>query len=206
MMFNRLLNGAINWYVQRGLRAYHRYPADKTAVVFIDVQRAFIAAEPALAASLAGLAQLARSRGFLIIHAPTAAHSHIPFPTPAHREIERALSSRTDASEIASTVGPASADVVLPGRQTLSIFGLAEVDALIKARGLEHLILAGPLGDLTLDSSLRDAVQRDLHVTVVSDCVAASSPAALELEVRYTMPRYAHLVTDLQNLGRLSGQ
>jgi nicotinamidase-related amidase len=75
---------------------------------------------------------------------------------------------------------------------------------LIESRGLEHLILAGPLGDLTLDSSLRDAVQRDLHVTVVSDCVAASSAAALELELRYTMPRYAHLVTELEHLERLS--
>ncbi|RWA52274.1 hypothetical protein AU476_18080 [Cupriavidus sp. UYMSc13B] len=94
---------------------------------------------------------------------------------------------------------------MLPSRTTLSIFGRPEVDALIESRGLEHLILAGPLADLTLDSSLRDAVQRDLHVTVVRDCVAASSQAALELEIRYTMPRYAHLVTDLENLGRLSG-
>ena len=93
---------------------------------------------------------------------------------------------------------------MLPRRSTLSIFGLPEVDALIESRGLEHLILAGPLGDLTLDSSLRDAVQRDLHVTVVSDCVAASSAAALELELRYTMPRYAHLVTELEHLERLS--
>lgn len=80
---------------------------------------------------------------------------------------------------------------MLPSRKTLSIFGLPEVDALIESRGLEHLILAGPLADLTLDSSLGDAVQRDLHVTVVSDCVAASSPAALKLELRYTEPRYA---------------
>jgi nicotinamidase-related amidase len=206
MMLNSLLNATINWFVRRGLRPYHHYPADKTAVIFIDVQRAFLSAKPALAASLADLAKLARSRRFLIIHAPTIAHPDIRFPTPAHRVIERALSSGPDAAEIASSVGPVSADVVLPGRKTLSIFGLAELDALIEARGLEHLILAGPLGDLTLDSSLRDAVQRDLHVTVVSDCVAASSPAALELEVRYTMPRYAHLVTDLQNLGRRSGR
>lgn len=204
MMLNRLLNAAINWYVRRGLRAYHHYPADKTAVVFVDAQQAFVAAEPGLAASLAGLAQLARYRGFLIVHATTAARFDIPFPTPAHRAIEQALSSGPDASDIAAIVAPTSADIVLPVRQTLSIFGLAEVDALIAARGIEHLILAGPLGDVTLDSSLRDAVQRDLHVTVVSDCVAASSPAALDLEIRYTMPRYAHLVTDLNALERLS--
>ncbi len=203
-MLNRLLNAATGWYVQRGLRAYHHYPADKTAVVFIDVQDAFIAPEPTLAASLAGLARLARSRRFLVVHAPMTVLSGASFPTPAHREIERSLSSQPEAPNIASAVGLSPSDVVLPRRSTLSIFGLPEVDALIESRGLEHLILAGPLGDLTLDSSLRDAVQRDLHVTVVSDCVAASSAAALELELRYTMPRYAHLVTELEHLERLS--
>lgn len=204
-MLNRLLNAATGWYVQRGLRGYHHYPADKTAVIFIDVQQAFITPEPALAESLAGLALLARSRGFLVIHAPMAVFSQALFPTPAHREIERALSSQPHSPHIASAVGPSPSDIVLPSRTTLSIFGHPEVDALIESRGVEHLILAGPLADLTLDSSLRDAVQRDLHVTVLRDCVAASSPAALELEIRYTMPRYAHLVTDLENLERLSG-
>lgn len=205
-MLNRFLNAAINWYVRRGLRAYHRYPADRTAVVFVDVQRGLMPAEPGLAASLGALAQLARSRGFLVIHAPIATDPQMPFLTPAHREIERGLSGGADAAAIASGVGPSPSDVVLPDRRTLSIFGRPDLDALIAARGLEHLILAGPLGDLTLDSSLRDAVQRDLHVTVVSDCIAASSPAALELEVRHTMPRYAHLVTDLQGLERLSAR
>jgi nicotinamidase-related amidase len=203
-MLNRLLNAATGWYVQRGLRAYHHYPADKTAIVFIDVQDAFIAPESTLAASLAGLARLARSRRFLVVHAPMTVLSGASYPTPAHREIERSLSSQPEAPNIASAVGLSPSDVVLPRRSTLSIFGLPEVDALIESRGLEHLILAGPLGDLTLDSSLRDAVQRDLHVTVVSDCVAASSAAALELELRYTMPRYAHLVTELEHLERLS--
>lgn len=203
-MLNSFLNTAINWTLRRGLRAYHRYPADKTAVVFIDVQNAFLSPDFTPAASFAHLAQLARSRGFLVVHAPIAVNTDRTFSTPAHRDIERALSERLDGPDIASVVGPSSADVVLPARKTLSIFGLPEVDALIASRGLEHLILAGPLGDLTLDSSLRDAVQRDLHVTVISDCVAASSPAALDLEIRYTMPRYAHLVTDMKDFERRS--
>ncbi|MCP1174930.1 isochorismatase family protein [Ralstonia chuxiongensis] len=202
-MLNRLLNAALSWYAQRGLRAYHHYPADKTAVVFVDAQRAFVKPGTVLAESLTGLARLARTRGFLVVHAPMATLSGVSFPTLAHREIERALSVGPDAPDIAPAAELSSSDVLLPKRSTLSIFGLPEVDALIKSRGLEHLILAGPLGDLTLDSSLRDAVQRDLHVTVVSDCVAASSTAALELELRYTMPRYAHLVTGIENLERL---
>ncbi|MDY4377784.1 hypothetical protein SOV92_08040 [Pectobacterium brasiliense] len=67
-----------------------------------------------------------------------------------------------------------------------------------------HLILAWLLADPTLDSSLSDAVQRELHATVMKDCVAASSLAALELTRRYTMPRYAHLIMDVVYLERLS--
>lgn len=203
-MLNRLLNAATTWYVQRGMRANHHYPADKTAVVFVDAQRAFVQPGTTLAKSLTSLVRLARTRGFLVMHAPMGTLSSVSFPTLAHREIERALSAQADAPEIALAAELSSSDVMLPKRSTLSIFGLPEVDALIKSRGLEHLILAGPLGDLTLDSTLRDAVQRDLHVTVVSDCVAASSASALELELRYTMPRYAHLVAGIERLERLS--
>ncbi|EIY5101915.1 cysteine hydrolase [Klebsiella variicola] len=203
-MLNSLLNAATAWYVRRGLRAYHHYPAEKTAVIFIDVQRAFVNPDTNIASSLARLAELARTRGFTVIHAPISDVLSTPFPTPAHSQIVRALASETDSSAIASTVGPSSSDVILPNRKTLSIFALPEIDAIIGSRGIEHLILAGPLADLTLDSSLRDAVQRDLHVTVMKDCVSASSPAALELALRYTMPRYAHLITDVVHLERLS--
>ncbi|KMO33548.1 cysteine hydrolase [Methylobacterium aquaticum] len=204
-MRNSLLNAATGWYVRRGLRTYHRYPADKTAVFLVDVQRAFVGSGQPLSGSLAELARWARSRGFLVVHAPIAVDAGAAFKTPAHRQIERALSTQADAPELASALGPSPDDVVLPARKTLSVFGLPEVDALIEARGLEHLILAGPLADLTVDSSLRDAAQRDLHTTVVSDCLAASTPAALELEVRHTMPRYAHLVTELDDLKRRIG-
>jgi nicotinamidase-related amidase len=203
-MLNSLLNAATGWYVRRGLRAYHHYPANKTAVILIDAQNAFMASRPTLATSLADLVQLAKSRDFLIIHASITTFSGSLFLTPAHAEIERLLLSQPDAADIASAVKPSLPDIILPSRKTLSIFELSELDALIKSRGLEHLILAGPLADITLDSSLRDAVQRDLHVTVVRDCVSASSPAALELEIKYTMPRYAHLVTDLKNLEQLT--
>lgn len=202
-MLNRLLNTATDWYVRRSLRGYHHYPAGKTAVVFVDVQRAFVNPGMPLFGSLAELAQLARSRGFLVIHATITLDADAPFLTPAHHQIEQALLTDATAPDIA--IEPSPGDAVLPARKTLSIFGSPEIDALIQAHGLEHLILAGPLADLTLDSSLRDAAQRDLHTTVVSDCMAASTPAALELEVRYTMPRYAHLVTDLADLTQRTG-
>ena len=201
-MLNRLLNASTGWLVRRGLRSYNHYPADKTAVIFIDVQRAFVGAGQPLADSLAALARLARSRGFLVVHAPIGASAGVTLQTPAHREIDHLLSRHFNAPDIADAVAPVLGDVVLPTRTTLSVFGLPEIDALIAARDIEHVILAGPLGDLTLDSSLRDAAQRDLHTTVVSDCMTASTPAALDLEVGYTMPRYAHLVIDLADLTR----
>ncbi|KAA0116697.1 cysteine hydrolase [Methylobacterium sp. P1-11] len=204
-MINRLLNAATGWYVRRGLRAYHHFPADKTAVILVDAQRAFVDSGQPLSGSLAELARWARARKFAVVHAPIAMGAGGPFKTPAHRRIEQALAGQADGPGLAPAVGPSPGDIVLPARKTLSIFGLPETDALIEARGFEHLILAGPLADLTLDSSLRDAAQRDVHVTVVSDCVAASTPAALELEVRHTMPRYAHLVTGLKDLERRVG-
>lgn len=202
-MLNRLLNAAMGWYVRRSVRVYHRYPANRTAVLLIDAQRAFVDPLPPLASSLTALARLARSKGILVIHAPIIVDADAAFRTPAHLQIEQALLTSATAAELAISASPG--DVVLSARTTLSLFGSPEIDALIAARAIEHVILVGPLGDLTVDSSLRDAAQRDLRTTVVTDRLAAATPAALELEIRYTMPRHAHLVTELAGFRRRVG-
>lgn len=204
-MINALLNNVSDWYVRRGLRPYHVYPASKTAVVFVNVQEAFVEPSSVLAGKLASLAELARRKQFLVIHAPMSAALSVAFPTPAHLEISRLLSASRDGSGIAPSVGPHPADIVLPARSTLSAYGTPAMDSLIEARGLDHLILAGPLANWTIDSSLRDAVQRDCHATILRDCLDAVSEQALQLEIRYTMPRYAQLVTDLDGFRKLAG-
>jgi nicotinamidase-related amidase len=203
-MLNYLLNSFFAWRVKRAMRSYHAYPADKTAVVFLNVQNAFMKDKPNLVQRLASLAEFAREKKFHVIHAPMSATSEFAFPTPAHVEIERLLTRDLDGPTVVPAVGPQPSDVTLPARSTLSVFGQPKLDELIKTSGLEHLIFAGPLADITVDSSLRDAVQRDCHVTVMSDCISATSESALNLELRHTMPRYAHLITNLKRLKKLS--
>ena len=67
---------------------------------------------------------------------------------------------------------------------------------------IEHLVLAGPYANLAIDSTVRDAVQLDFHVTVLSDCVSAESASEMQA-VQVTLPRFAQTVIGLKKFESL---
>lgn len=94
---------------------------------------------------------------------------------------------------------------MLPPRSAFSVFSSGELDRRLKASGLEHLILAGPLTLITLDSTLRDAAQYDYHVTVLRAGHTAYSDATRAAFDR-TFWRYAHRVMEMGELQSLTGR
>ncbi len=202
-MINSLANSIVNWRVARAMKDYHNYPTDKTAVVLVDVQNAFVSDRSDLFERLWSLVEFARGKGIRVIHAPSSAAVERAFPTPAHLEMRRLLQKGDDGEAIVAALGPSESDVTLSPRSTLSVFGLQELDEALEAYGLEHLVFAGPLANITIDSSVRDAVQRDCHVTVLSDCISGASQSAVDHELQHTLPRYAHLITDLSGWRKL---
>ena len=92
---------------------------------------------------------------------------------------------------------------MLPPRSAFSAFSGGELEGLLKASGLEYLILAGPLTLITLDSTLRDAAQYDYHVTVLRAGHPADSEATRAAFDR-TFWRYAHRVVELEELRSLT--
>lgn len=205
-MFNRLLNSFFAWRVRVATRKYHRFPPDRTAILLVNTQIAFMGESEDLARQLGLLTEFARENGFRVIHAPMSTPADTDFPSPAHVELDQLLRRQTNGAAIPAEVGPLPTDVVLPARRALSAFAHPRLADVIGEMGIEHLVLAGPLANVTLDSTLRDAAQRDCHITVLSDCVAANCDAALRLELECTMPRYAHLITSLRRFKRLASR
>lgn len=77
-------------------------------------------------------------------------------------------------TEFPANVAPLESDVILTKHRISAFFGTS-LDAILRARGIEQVYIAGVATDLAVQSAARDAHDRDYGVTVLSDCCAATS-------------------------------
>ena len=200
-MFNRMLDRVANMYTSFAMRKYRTYPAATTAVLFVNVQRAFTSQQQGIVPSLRRMQALAREKGFRIIHAPFGVYSQ-RYPSPAHIQLSQLLGAKPNGREIPPEFATRSGDIVLEARPTLSSFMKTNLHDQLQMADIEHLVVVGPYANLALDSTVRDGVQLGYHVTVLSDCVSTES-ASERRAVLVTMPRYAQTVIDLKTFQSL---
>jgi len=174
----------------------------KTALIVIDMQRDFL--HPDGYAARAGLdisglrraiepigqvLAVARRKGILVIH---TREGHAPdlsdCPAP---KLER---SRRAGAEIGATgplgrllirgeyghdfideLAPQAGEVVLdkPG---YSAFEKTDLDAILRARDVEQLLITGVTTEVCVSSTLRTAVDRGYRCTTISDACASAFP------------------------------
>ena len=207
--FDRASNALANWVVRdrvsRAMEEHRTYLPAATALVLVDAQTGFLTNEPGLSESLAEIVDFARARQYRIVYSSWDGGAIQRFPTPAHEWIAGLLRGSAEAVAFPARIAPREGDMVLPPRSAFSAFSSGELDRRLKASGLEHLILAGPLTLITLDSTLRDAAQYDYHVTVLRAGHTAYSDATRAAFDR-TFWRYAHSVMEMGELQSLTGR
>ena len=185
------------------MQDYRTYPPATTALVLVDAQNGFLTNEPDLSESLAEIVDFARGRRYRIVYSSWDGGAIHRFPAPAHDWIAGRLGSSAEAAAFPARIAPREGDMVLSPRSAFSAFAGGELDARLKASGLEHLVLAGPLTLITLDSTLRDAAQHDYHVTVLRAGHSAYTDATRAAFDR-NFWRYAHGVIELEELQSLT--
>lgn len=85
------------------------------------------------------------------------------------------------------------------GKQGFNAFSNTELDRVLRAKNIHHLMLAGMITSLCIDSTGRAAYERGYKVTIISDCVSARTPSEQEFYCRNIFPLYAD-VTDSKSL------
>ena len=80
-------------------------------------------------------------------------------------------------SEIHSEVTPVAGDIVIPKYRYSAFIG-TNLEVILRAHEVKSLIFTGLATNVCVESSVRDAYQRDYWTVTMSDCTAAS---ALEL-------------------------
>ncbi len=172
-----------------------------TALVLIDMQRDFLepggfgdalgndvsllraAIEP-LAAVLAG----ARAAGMVVVHTreghrpdlsdlPPAKHRRGNFPTKIGDSgpMGRILVRGEDGHDIIPELAPLPGEPVVdkPGK---GAFYATDLEAILRSRGIAHLIVTGVTTEVCVHTTVREANDRGFDCLVLSDCTGSYFP------------------------------
>ena len=177
----------------RGLNAFDRIIPDRTALVVIDMQRAFVgegevfgnANARAIVAPVNRLATVARAAGLPVIWTRQTVSDLPPLAMPdwqydrGNPHVARAIEAlRGGAVPHALHEGMATAagDVILDKyRYGAFICPAGQLARALEARGIEMILLAGTLTNVCVESTARDGNMLGYRVVVASDATAAVS-------------------------------
>lgn len=82
----------------------------------------------------------------------------------------------------------------IPGKRGLNAFTNTGLESLLKENGITHVVLAGTVTSLCIDSSARSAVDRGFQVTILSDCTSSRTPYEQQFYCEQIFPLYANVV------------
>ncbi len=163
-----------------------------TALLVIDMQREFFASdedgEPnpmlEIVPRVAALAALARRIGVRVIHTREGYAADLSDVTPYRASLDyvgydgslgRSLIRGEQSHDFIEEMMPKPGETVID-KAGFSAFYASGLDNVLRASGVDHLLLAGVTTQCCVHSTLRDAVDRGYWCLTVADCCAASDP------------------------------
>jgi nicotinamidase-related amidase len=184
----------------------------KTAFLVMDVQNGIVARFAAAADALQPLQsalQTARTQGLYIIFVRVAFRPGYPEVSPDNRAFsslkERGGMLETDdATQVWGGVRPEPDEVVVVKRR-VSAFSGSGLEVVLRAQGIDHLILTGIATSGVVLSTLREAADRDYRLTVLSDACLDADPEVHRVLREKVFPRQAQVLSVQEWQTALSG-
>jgi len=90
------------------------------------------------------------------------------------------------------------------GKQGFNAFSNTELDRVLKTKNIHHLLLAGMITSLCIDSTGRAAYERGYKVTILSDCVSARTPSEQDFYCNNIFPLYADVMNSKQLIQQMA--
>lgn len=91
----------------------------------------------------------------------------------------------------------------VPGKRGLNAFVNTNLDQVLKGNGIQHLVLAGAVTSICIDSTGRSAYEKGYYVSVLSDCTSARTVFEQEFYLENVFPLYANTLTSVELLEQL---
>jgi len=96
--------------------------------------------------------------------------------------------------------GPHHGDVVVLEHWAQSGFANTDLDAQLKQRGIEKIILVGMLANTCIESTARFGMELGYHVTLIKDATAAWSHQGMHAAHEVDAPLFAHAIVTTEEL------
>jgi nicotinamidase-related amidase len=183
----------------------------RTALLVMDYQNGIIdrvAAGEDLMARAAQTIELVRARGGQIGYVRVGfADGQAPTGTMGQRIGADAARTMFHAdapgTQIHPAVAPQDGDIVV--RKTrVGPFGTTDLDAQLRERGIDTLLLAGISTSGVVLSAVRDGHDRDYRLVVISDLCADPDPEVHDFLIERIFPRQAAVIDRATLHGRIS--
>jgi nicotinamidase-related amidase len=197
-VFNKVANFVMRKSAEFMLKKYADYPSATTALLLIDVQKA-LTADQGIDESIRQLVTTCRKHGILIVYSNLDANKKPDLPVPAQSVMRGRINRMADGDANPEFAQPQADDIILPARTTLSAFSGSTVESVLRERGIEHVVIAGPFANIGPDSTGREGAELGFHITLLTDCTSADTPEELKAAVEITWPRFAQTVLTLND-------
>ncbi len=103
--------------------------------------------------------------------------------------------SMTEADEATKPVIAPEEDDLVIGKKCVSAFAGSDLEMVLRAQGITHLVLSGIATSGVVLSTLRAAADKDYELTVLSDCCADHDPEVHQVLLEKVFPMQATVTT-----------
>jgi nicotinamidase-related amidase len=177
--------------------------ATKTALLVMDVQQNIVdryARGDELLTALSEAIATARHASMPVIYVVVAFRPGYPEVSARNRIFagirERSQTAPFSVQETAihPAVAPEPQDIVVTKRR-VSAFSGSDLEVVLRAQEITHLVLTGIATSGVVLSTLREAADRDYQLTVLSDCCADNDGEVQRILLSRIFPRQAEVVS-----------
>jgi nicotinamidase-related amidase len=177
--------------------------AKTAALLVMDYQVAIVdgyaAEKEALLERMAGVIGAARAAGMMVIYVGVGFRDGYPEVSPRNllfsgvKAAGRLAAGRPD-SAIHPAVAPRAGEVVVT-KHRVGAFPGTDLDMVLRANGIETMVLAGIATSGVVLSTLRHAADADYRLVVVRDCCSDRDEEVHRVLMEKVFPRQAAVVT-----------
>ncbi|HEV3153739.1 MAG TPA: isochorismatase family cysteine hydrolase [Candidatus Baltobacteraceae bacterium] len=175
---------------------------ERTALLVMDVQRNIVeryASDPGLLDRIGDAIAAARSRQVPIVYVVVQFRSGFPEVSSRNKSFSALASSGASfadpsAAAVHPAIAPAEGDVTVVKRR-VSAFTGSDLEVVLRARAIEHVVLCGIATSGVVLSTLREAADRDYRITVLADCCTDGDDEVHRVLTQKVFPRQAEVLT-----------
>ncbi len=173
-----------------------------TALLVMDVQEATVnmltGSAPFIYAITKAL-QAARSNEIPVIYIVIGFRKGYPEVSRNNKSFERLKSGAMnfdmdEATRIPLSVAPQPGDIIIT-KKRVSAFTGSDLEVVLRAQGIKHIVLTGIATSGVVLSTLREAADKDYTITVISDCCADRDEEVHRVLTTKIFPRQADVMT-----------